>query len=163
MDLIRPFVECAICEKYSIGDKINFETVGMYLEAEFGFENVVDSVVESILERLSKDKFVSIDHHNFYYQNKLDEKYDKFIAKKERAKRLLDQITVNLRSVFASDGLQSLTDEEIHNILYSYFEEYGLNIFNKKASIIHSKTTIHIFFFSKLYNQRGKEKLYRIP
>lgn len=31
LDLIRPFVECAICEKYSIGDKINFETVGMYL------------------------------------------------------------------------------------------------------------------------------------
>ena len=48
LDLIRPFVECAICEKYSIGDKINFKTVGMYLEAEFGFENVVDSVVESI-------------------------------------------------------------------------------------------------------------------
>lgn len=158
LDLIRPFVECAICEKYSIGDKINFETVGMYLEAEFGFENVVDSVVESILERLSKDKFVSIDHHNFYYQNKLDEKYDKFIAKKERAKRLLDQITVNLRSVFASDGLQSLTDEEIHNILYSYFEEYGLNIFNKKASIIHSKNNNPYLFSLANYIIREEKK-----
>ena len=59
LDLMRPFVECAICEKYSINDRIDISIIASHLEAEFGFENVVDSHVCGdllILERKIQDK-----------------------------------------------------------------------------------------------------------
>lgn len=158
LDLIRPFVECAISEKYSIGDKIDITVIASHLEAEFGFENVVDSVVESILERLARDKFISVDHRAFYYSSALDERCEKFATKKERAKQLLNTITITLRGVFDSDGLQSLKDEEIHNILYDYFEEYGLNIFNKKASVIQSNNkNPYLFSLAKYIIEEEKK------
>lgn len=138
LDLLRPFVECAICAKYSVGDKIDIATVASHLEAEFGFENVVDSVVESILERLVKEKYVSQSYHAFFYEKNLNERCDKFSSKREIAKQLLNTITANLRKVFVTDNLQSLKDEDIHNILYEYFEQYGLNLFNKRIPAIKS-------------------------
>lgn len=145
LDLLRPFVECAICAKYSVGERIDIATIASHMEAEFGFESVADSVVESILERLCKEKFVSLDHHAFYYGKTLEERSEQFSSKKERAKQLLKDITNNLHKVFDVHGLLKLTDEEIHHILYEYFEKYGLSLFSRTPPIVSGNKNPYLF------------------
>ena len=138
LELLRSFVECAVYKKYEIGEKIDVSIIAHHMESEFGFESVVDSVVETILQRMAKDKYISVDHHCYYYSKSLEDKYEKFTTKKDRANQLLVTITENLKNVFRENKLKEVTDEEVHNILYEYFEEYGLSLFNKKVPNINS-------------------------
>lgn len=134
LDLLRPFVECAICAQYSVGDRIDLARIATHMETEFGFEKVIDSVVESIVERLAKDKFVSLKHHNYFYEKSLEECRVKFDTQRMNATQLLETIKDNLARVFDSVGLPPLSEDEIHNVLYDYFEQYGLNIFRAKKT-----------------------------
>ena len=59
------------------------QIIASFLEAEFGFEQVIDSVVESILERLVKEDYITLNNKSFFYTKSLDERCEKFEVKKE--------------------------------------------------------------------------------
>ena len=157
LDLIRPFVECAICKKYSVGDKIELQIIASFLEAEFGFEQVIDSVVESILERLVKEDYITLSNKSFFYTKSLDERCEKFEVKKEHASRLLNKITNALRKAFKESDLADISDESIHSVLYKYFEDYGLSLFNKtEPQITSSNQNPYLFCLAKYIIEQEK-------
>lgn len=136
IDLLVPFVSYAINAIYQLNDIIDIIKVSDYICSEFGFDTFYTAVVKKSIIRINKKEIkIGTINQQYIYKTTLRFEAINFESKKASIEDDIYSLVKDLCDCINKSIPDVKKDEEsTKKLLFSFLDQYGLNIINKKES-----------------------------
>ncbi|MDR3243969.1 MAG: hypothetical protein LBT79_04395 [Elusimicrobiota bacterium] len=131
LELLIPFLEYSIAKNSPIeGINLDINKISSYFKEEFGYRDIPDNVIVTMLKRLCKAKTLRRDNDKFYLIQILDNVVRKFEKERSEIKEQEESVINELNMFFKQNNI-NISKEETVNSLMEFFNEKGLSVFSE--------------------------------
>lgn len=165
LDLISPFVVFSVAKTTKIDRIINIDHVVEYVQKEFGFTDIPNSVIEKIIRRENK-RFQKIDKQ-YYLKSDLSEHVEHFEQRRTDCLSKIDSVKGPLFSFLESHCRRSKIKNEEHAIelLQRFFSKFCIQtgLHSLEEEVFSSKEDeVNYYIAQFIYEEKKKKsKVYR--
>lgn len=168
LELLSPFVICAIGTNYSIGDQVNISEISDILSTKFGFNMIPHSVLEKIILRLVKKRILIKRNKTIYLHEDLSELRSstetRIYQARSQSEEVIESLRIFLNTKKHTFLKKDLTKEEVEKFFEDFLEANGYYIYTdvvnlRDTSSHESSINYHIAHFI-LLEYEGKTVLF---
>jgi len=144
IELIIPFINSILYNRYKIGDLIDEEYIIKELQEVYCFNNFPHAVLKVVLKRLRKDGIIKSDQKQYYLAKDLSQVDNSFKSSKTEAKTNINVVINAITDYLRLKYDNNVTNSDSEKYLGTFLSAYGYNAY-KNVNTVYSIWSVYIF------------------